>query len=268
MSFFGAGYAGSPGRLGSRNGRVARRSGAGSDRTLLGSGSPAAAARWAADPLACCRNRMPLDRRRLIGSGLVALAAGSAQAGPAPAPSATPPAGREPPTSRPAGTLELAMAANAPSTPTGLAIARGGRIFVMMPRFTGSEPVTLGEVLPDGSVKPYPDARANTPDPKDPQATLFHVPNGVFDRNDTFWILDSACRRARASRCRGRQASGNRHHAGPGPPGDPLDAGVVAESSLNDLRSTSGPTGRSPTSPTRARAARGRSWRSTSPADG
>ncbi|MGU3406682.1 SMP-30/gluconolactonase/LRE family protein [Methylobacterium brachiatum] len=180
---------------------------------------------------------MPLDRRRLIGSGLVALAAGSAQAGPAPAPSATPPAGREPPTGRPAGTLELAMAANAPSTPTGLAIARGGRIFVMMPRFTGSEPVTLGEVLLDGSVKPYPDARANTPDPKDPQATLFHVPNGVFDRNDTFWILDSGLPQGK-----GKPVPGAAKLLEIDITQDrvrrviPLDAGVVAESSLNDLR--------------------------------
>ena len=185
---------------------------------------------------------MSLDRRRLIGSGLVALAAGSAQAAspatPSPAPaSATPPAGREPPTSRPAGVLELAMAANAPSTPTGLAIARGGRMFVMMPRFTGSEPITLGEVLPDGSVKPYPDARANKPDPKDPQATLFHVPNGVFDRNDAFWILDSGLTEGKSKPVPGAaklleiditQDKIRRVI--------PLDAGVVAESSLNDLR--------------------------------
>ena len=93
---------------------------------------------------------MRLDRRRLLGTGLLALTAPAARA-------ATPP----PPTSRPVGTLELAIAADAPSTPTGLAIARGGRIFVMMPRFTGAEPITLGEVLPDGSVKPYPDATTN-----------------------------------------------------------------------------------------------------------
>ena len=178
---------------------------------------------------------MSLDRRRLIGSGLVALAAGSAQAEPSPAPARS--SRRAPPTSRPAGALELAMAADAPSTPTGLAIARGGRMFVMMPRFTGSEPVTLGEVLPDGSVKPYPDARTNTPDPKDPQATLFHVPNGVFDRNDAFWILDSGLPEGK-----GKPVPGAAKLVEIDITQDrirrviPLDAGVVADSSLNDLR--------------------------------
>jgi sugar lactone lactonase YvrE len=172
---------------------------------------------------------MPLDRRRLIGSSLVALAAGPARAG-------TPP-GREPPTSRPAGSLELAIAADASSTPTGLAIARGRRMLAMMPRFTGAEPVTLGEVLPDGSVKPYPDAAANRPDPKAPHATLFHVPNGVFDRDDTLWVLDAGLPEGKGTPVPGGakivaiDIAQNRILRS-----IPLEAGVVAQSSLNDLR--------------------------------
>ncbi|QGY02076.1 hypothetical protein MMSR116_09435 [Methylobacterium mesophilicum SR1.6/6] len=174
---------------------------------------------------------MSLDRRRLIGSGLAVLAAGPDRAG-----AGTPPR-REPPVSRPVGTLDLAIAADAPSTPTGLAIARGGRIFVMMPRFTGAEPVTLGEVMPDGAVKPYPDAPTNRPDPKAAQSTLFHVPNGVFDRNDTLWVLDAGLPEGKGTPVPGGaklaaiDIAQNRILRT-----IPLDAGVVPTSSLNDLR--------------------------------
>ncbi|SFT21114.1 L-dopachrome tautomerase-related protein [Methylobacterium sp. yr668] len=169
---------------------------------------------------------MRLDRRRLLGTGLLALATPAARA-------ATP----SPPTSRPVGTLELAIAADAPSTPTGLAIARGGRIFVMMPRFTGAEPITLGEVLPDGSVKPYPDAATNRPDPGAPQASLFHVPNGVFDRDDTLWILDAGLPAGK-----GRPVPGGAKILAIDIGRNsvrrtiPLDAGIGPDSSLNDLR--------------------------------
>lgn len=183
---------------------------------------------------------MSLDRRLLFGSGLAALAAAAARAEtPAQTPAVPPPAPPvpAPPTSRPAGAMELAIAAHAPSTPTGLAIARGGRIFVMMPRFTGKEPTTLGEVMPDGSVKPYPDAETNRPDPKRPQASLFHVPNGVFDRNDFFWVLDAGLPEGK-----GPPVPGGAKILGIDLTADkvrrviPLDAGVVAQSSLNDLR--------------------------------
>ncbi len=80
---------------------------------------------------------MPIHRRHLIGSGLVALAAGPAAAR-SDERSASP--------SRPVGGLELARLADAPSTPTGLAISRGARVFVMMPRFTADVPVTAANM--------------------------------------------------------------------------------------------------------------------------
>jgi sugar lactone lactonase YvrE len=172
---------------------------------------------------------MILDRRCLIGSGLLALAVRAAQA----APSSAPP----PPETRPVGRLELAIAADAPSTPTGLAVAANGRIFVMMPRFTGTEPVTLGEVMPDGQVKPYPDAAMNRPDRGAPQASLFHVPNGVFDRDDTLWVLDAGLPEGKGTPVPGGakivaiDLAQNRVRRT-----IPLDAGVVPHSSLNDLR--------------------------------
>ncbi|MCJ2050121.1 SMP-30/gluconolactonase/LRE family protein [Methylobacterium sp. J-070] len=172
---------------------------------------------------------MFLHRRRLIGSGLLALAARGAQAAPSPAP--------QPPVTRPVGPLELAIAAAAPSTPTGLAIAGNGRMFVMMPRFTGAEPVTLGEVMPDGTVKPYPDAEANRPDRSAPQASLFHVPNAVFDRDDTLWVLDAGLPDGK-----GTPVPGGAKIVAIDIAQDrirrsiPLGAGVMPHSSLNDLR--------------------------------
>lgn len=171
---------------------------------------------------------MPIARRHLIGSGLLALAGGPALAR-SEERSASP--------SRPVGRLELAHLADAPSTPTGLAISRGGRVFVMMPRFTAQVPFTVGEVMPDGSVRPYPDAGTNRPDAKRPQASLFHVPNGVFDRDDTLWLLDAALPEGK-----GAPVPGGAKLVQVDLATDrvvrvvPLEAGVVPTSSLNDLR--------------------------------
>ncbi|GJD80273.1 SMP-30/gluconolactonase/LRE family protein [Methylobacterium gregans] len=175
---------------------------------------------------------MTIHRRHLIGSGLFALAAGAAS--PARARSEEE---RTASPSRPVGGLELAHLADAPSTPTGLAISRGGRVFVMMPRFTAKVPFTVGEVMPDGSVRPYPDAESNRPDAKRPQASLFHVPNGVFDRDDTLWLLDAALPEGKGAPVPGGaklvqiDLATNRIVRVV-----PLEAGIGPTSSLNDLR--------------------------------
>ncbi len=44
---------------------------------------------------------------------------------------------------------------------TGVAITADGRRFVNFPRWTDDAPVSVAEVLPDGSFRPYPDARWN-----------------------------------------------------------------------------------------------------------
>lgn len=175
---------------------------------------------------------MPLARRHLLAGGLAALAV------PAAARDATAPAsGGQAVASRAADAMELALVADAPSTPTGLAISRGGRVFVMMPRFTGKEPVTLGEVFPDGTVKPYPDQATNTPDPAKPQATLFHVPNGVFAPDDTLWLLDAGIPEGKGAPVPGAaklvqwDIAANRVLTV-----IPLEAGITPTSSLNDLR--------------------------------
>ncbi|AWN44155.1 SMP-30/gluconolactonase/LRE family protein [Methylobacterium durans] len=179
---------------------------------------------------------MVLARRDLIARGLTAATAVglSRSAAAAPAPGTGP---GQATTSRGAGAMELALLADAPSTSTGLAISRSGRVFVMMPRFNAKVPITVGEVAPDGSVRPYPSKAANRPDPKNPQASLLHVPNGVFDRDDTLWLLDAGLPEGK----------------GPPVPGGaklvqldlaenrirrvvPLEPGITPSSSLNDLR--------------------------------
>ncbi|MCK2054583.1 major royal jelly family protein [Methylobacterium sp. 37f] len=174
---------------------------------------------------------MTLARRDLLAAGLTgaaALSLGSEARAAAEAPVTT---------ERTTGGLELAFTADAPSTPTGLAISAQGRRFVMMPRFDATVPYTLGEVLPDGAVRPYPDLATNQPDPDQPQARLFHVPNGVFDRDDTLWCLDAGLPDGSGPPVKGGAKlvqitlSDNRIRRVV-----PLDAGITPTSSLNDLR--------------------------------
>ena len=87
--------------------------------------------------------------------------------------------------------LELAVAVDAPTSPTGVALSRTGRMFVFMPRFDDKTIFSVGEVAQDGSVTPFPDAAMNRPDAARPQETLFHIPNGVFDDADRLWLLDA-----------------------------------------------------------------------------
>ncbi|CAO4154803.1 hypothetical protein DHODJN_21420 [Methylorubrum extorquens] len=91
----------------------------------------------------------------------------------------------------PVGALERVVAAQAPTTPTGLTLSADGRMFLFMPRFDEQTVFTAGEVFPDGRVVPYPNEAANRPDPARPAETLFHVPNGVFDAKNRLWLLDA-----------------------------------------------------------------------------
>ena len=179
---------------------------------------------------------MTLARRDLLAAGIAGagFAGTAALARPGEAVAAPSP---EVATRRAAGGLELAFTANAPSTPTGLAISAGGRRFVMMPRFTATVPYTLGEVMPDGEVRPYPDLSTNQPDPEQPQARLFHVPNGVFARDDTLWCRDAGLPDGSGPPVKGGaklvqiDLSDNRIRRVV-----PLEAGITPTSSLNDLR--------------------------------
>jgi len=120
-------------------------------------------------------------RRTLLASTAALAAARTMAARPAYAQAAT----------GPVGTLDLVVAAQAPTTPTGLTLSADGRMFLFMPRFDEKTVFTAGEVFPDGRVVPYPSEAANRPDPARPAETLFHVPNGVFDRQNRLWLLDA-----------------------------------------------------------------------------
>jgi sugar lactone lactonase YvrE len=189
---------------------------------------------------------MPLARRDLLTAGLggaaglagaATLSAAQPSAAAGPETAAAPGAGAGATTDRTPGGLELAFVADAPSTPTGLAIARGGRAFIMMPRFDAKVPYTLGEVLPGGAVKPYPDLETNQPDPAQAQARFFHVPNGVFDRDDTLWLLDAGLPDGSGPPVKGgaklvqMDIARNRILRVV-----PLESGIGPTSSLNDLR--------------------------------
>lgn len=120
--------------------------------------------------------------RRTLLAGTAALAAARTMA--------TRPAQAEAATA-PVGALEHVVAAQAPTTPTGLTLSADGRMFLFMPRFDETTVFTAGEVFPDGRVVPYPSQAANRPDPARPAETLFHVPNGVFDAKNRLWLLDA-----------------------------------------------------------------------------
>ena len=77
---------------------------------------------------------------------------------------------------------------------TGLAVARNGRIFVNLPRWTVDVPISLGEVV-DGRIRPYPNTAWNAyrnRAPLDPASHFVCVQSVVFDRQGNLWVLDPA----------------------------------------------------------------------------
>src|SRR3954471_2902731 len=80
---------------------------------------------------------------------------------------------------------------------TGVTVAPDGRIFVNFPRWTEDTPVSVAELMPDGSTKPYPseewngwrNARMSEVSPKDHFVCVQSV---VADRRGSLWIVDPA----------------------------------------------------------------------------
>ena len=56
----------------------------------------------------------------------------------------------------------LALVAKFDHQVTGVAVVADGRRFVNFPRWTDDAPISVAEVLPDGSLRPYPDAKWNS----------------------------------------------------------------------------------------------------------
>lgn len=80
---------------------------------------------------------------------------------------------------------------------TGVTVAPDGRIFVNFPRWTEDAPVSVAELMPDGSTKPYPNEEWNkwrnvamsTVSPNDHFVCVQSV---VADRRGSLWVVDPA----------------------------------------------------------------------------
>lgn len=76
---------------------------------------------------------------------------------------------------------------------TGVAVAEDGRVFVNFPRWWPEVPVSVAEVMPDGSLRPFPDEAWNRWVPgADPQGTFVCVQSVVADGEGSLWVLDPA----------------------------------------------------------------------------
>jgi len=76
---------------------------------------------------------------------------------------------------------------------TGVAVTKDGRVFVNFPRWSPDVPVSVAEVLSDGSLRPYPDEAWNSWTPEaDPSTTFVCVQSVVADGKGSLWVLDPA----------------------------------------------------------------------------
>ena len=80
---------------------------------------------------------------------------------------------------------------------TGVAVSERGRVFVNFPRWTEDTPVSVAEVMPDGALRPYPDAAWNAwrnvrRDELDAASHWVCVQSVVADGRGNLWVLDPA----------------------------------------------------------------------------
>jgi sugar lactone lactonase YvrE len=95
------------------------------------------------------------------------------------------------------GTVQPALVASFAHQVTGVAVSERGRIFVNFPRWTEDSPVSVAEVLPGGTLRPYPDANWNAwrnarRDELDPATSWVCVQSVVADGRGNLWVLDPA----------------------------------------------------------------------------
>jgi sugar lactone lactonase YvrE len=96
-----------------------------------------------------------------------------------------------------AASVRLQQVAEFPHQVTGVAVSKDGRIFVNFPRWTEDSPVSVAEVLPDGTLKPFPDEEWNVwrNARKDQLSAADHwvcVQSVVADGQGSLWVLDAA----------------------------------------------------------------------------
>src|SRR5207237_363076 len=78
---------------------------------------------------------------------------------------------------------------------TGVAVTQDGRRFVNFPRWTDDAPISVAELMPDGSLRPYPDEEWNSW--RNAKATempvekyFVCVQSIVPDGHGNLWVLD------------------------------------------------------------------------------
>src|SRR4051812_11510396 len=79
---------------------------------------------------------------------------------------------------------------------TGVTVAPNGRIFVNFPRWTEDTPVSVAELMQDGSTKPYPNEEWNAwrnARMSEVSATehFVCVQSVVADRRGSLWVVDA-----------------------------------------------------------------------------
>ena len=80
---------------------------------------------------------------------------------------------------------------------TGVTVGKGDRVFVNFPRWTEDSPVSVAEVMKDGSIKPFPDEAWNSwrnvlKNKVTPQDHWVCVQSVVADHDGNLWVLDPA----------------------------------------------------------------------------
>lgn len=80
---------------------------------------------------------------------------------------------------------------------TGVTVSEKGRIFVSFPRWTEDSPVSVAEVMKDGSLRPYPNEQWNAwrnvrRDEVDPSDHWVCVQSVVADGRGSVWVVDPA----------------------------------------------------------------------------
>jgi len=80
---------------------------------------------------------------------------------------------------------------------TGVTVSERGRIFVNFPRWTEDSPVSVAEVMKDGSLRPYPNEQWNAwrnvrRDELDPSEHWVCVQSVVADGRGSVWVVDPA----------------------------------------------------------------------------
>ena len=93
--------------------------------------------------------------------------------------------------------MELSEVARFEHQVTGISVSADGRMFVNFPRWTDDAPISVAEVLPGGTVRPYPDERWNAwrnekASEMPVEEHFVCVQSIVADAHGALWVLDPA----------------------------------------------------------------------------